>query len=190
LETFTEPRQLVAATGYADERRAVLGALDQDDLDGPIVDVVRAFTFLPHCFTLQACCGHFLTSPGQDEHSLAPIPDGHSGSVRYRIAYVAFCIENSDPGRAFLDRLSRIPSADPGYLQFGSADWFWDQWVNSYVLQVEPEAHCFKDQVSLSAGEAMRTERARERFFAELRRVLADESRRRLPNGCDGQPGM
>ncbi len=186
METFTEPRQLVATNGYVEERRAVLGDSDQSDLDGPIVDVVQAFAALPHCFTLQACYGHFLTSPGQDEHSVAAIPDGHAGSVRYRIAYIAFCIENSDRGRAFLDRLSRISSADPAYLQLGSADWFWDQWVNSYVLQVEPEAHRFKDQMSLSAGEAVRTERARERFFAELRRVLADESRRWPANGSGG----
>jgi len=175
MQTFTEPRQLVENARYADERRAALDALDLAAVDEPIVDIVEAFTLLPYCYTLQCCYGHFLTAPGQDEHSLEPIPDGHDGSVRYRIAYVAFCIENSDRGRAFLDRLSRIPAVDPACVQFGSAGWFWDQWVNSYTLQVEPAAHRFKDQAALAAGEALHTQRVRDSFFEELRRVMAEE---------------
>ena len=175
METFTEPRQLVANARYADERRAALDALDLTAIDEPIVDVVEAFAALPHCYTLQCCYGHFLTAAGQDEHSLAPIPDGHGGSVRYRIAYVAFCVEYSDRGRALLDTLSRLPAVDPGYVQFGSADWFWEQWVDSYTLQVEPAAHRFKDQAALATGEALHTQRVRDRFFDELRRVLAEE---------------
>jgi hypothetical protein len=150
METFTEPRKMVANARYADERRAALDALDMAAIDEPIVDIVEAFARLPHCYTLQCCYGHFLPVPGQDDHSLAPIPEGHTGSVRYRIAYVAFCIENCDWGRAFLDTLSRVSAIDPGYVQFGSADWFWEQWVNSYTLQVDPAAHRFKDQADLA----------------------------------------
>lgn len=95
--------------------------------------------------------------------------------MRYRIAYVAFCVDTGDRGRAFLERLSRVPEIEPAYVQFGSADWFWDQWPNSYTLQVEPAAHRFKDQAVLTAGEAMQTQRARDLFFEELRRLLAEE---------------
>lgn len=175
METFTEARKMVANARYADERRAALDALDLSAIDAPIADVVEAFAPLPHCYTLQCCYGHFLTVPGQDDHSLARIPEGHSGSVRYRIAYVAFCIEDSARGRAFLDTLSRVPAIDPGYLQFGSADWFWEQWVDSYTLQVEPAAYRFKDQAALATGEALHTQRVRDRFFDELRGVLAEE---------------
>ena len=98
METFTEPRQLVANACYAEERQAALDALDLTAIDEPIVDVVEAFAALPYCYSLQCCYGHFLTAAGQDDHSLAPIPDGHGGSVRYRIAYVAFCVEYSDTG--------------------------------------------------------------------------------------------
>jgi len=175
METFNEPRPLVANARYADERRTALDALDLAAVDDPIIDIVEAFELLPHCFTLQCCYGHFVTAARQDERSLAAIPDGHSGSVRYRVAYVAFCVENGERGRAFLDKLSRIPAADPAYIQFGSAGWFWDQWVNSYVLQVEPAAHRFKDQAALAAGEAVHTQRVRDAFFAELRQVLAEE---------------
>jgi hypothetical protein len=175
METFTEPREMVADLRYGDERRAALDALDLADVDEPIVDVVEAFAPLPHCFTLQCCYGHFLTVPGQDDHSLAPIPRGHDAAVRYRIAYVAFCVEDGDRGRAFLERLSRLPALDPGYVQLGSADWFWEQWLNSYVLQVEPAAHRFRDQAVLAAGEARHTQTVRDRFFDELRVILEAE---------------
>ena len=176
METFTEARTLVRNDGYAAERQAALEALELSAIDEPIVDIVKAFRLLTHCFTLQCCYGHFLTVPGQDEHSLAPIPDGFSGTVHYRIAYVAFCVDTSDRGRGFLQKLSRVPEIDPAYVQFGSADWFWDQWLNSFTLQVEPAAHRFKDQAVLTTGEAMQTRRARDRFFEELRRVLAEEA--------------
>jgi hypothetical protein len=178
VETFTEPRALVHHAGYAADRRAALDALDLSAVDAPVVDVVEAFRPLPYCFTLQCCYGHFLTMPGQDEHSLEPVPEGFAGAVRYRIAYVAFCIEDSERGRAFLQRLSRVPEVEPAYVQFGSADWFWEQWPNSYTLQVEPAAHRLKDQAVLTAGEAMRTQRVRDRFFEELRRLLAEEAAR------------
>ena len=172
METFTEARTLVRNDGYAAERQAALEALDLSAVDAPIVDIVEAFRPLPHCFTLQCCYGHFLTRTGQDDHTLAPLPEGFTGTVRYRIAYVAFCVDTDAPGRALLEKLSRVPESDPAFVQFGSADWFWDQWPNSYTLQVEPAVHRFKDQAVLTAGEALQVQRARDRFFDELRRVL------------------
>ncbi len=176
METFTEARPLVRNDGYAAERQTALKALDLGAVDAPILDIVEAFRPLPHCFTLQCCYGHFLTTARQDDHDLSPLPAGYTGAVRYRIAYIAFCIDGGRRGRAFLETLSRVPESDPAYVQFGSADWFWDQWANSYTLQVEPVAHRFKDQAVLTAGEALRVQRARHRFFDELRRVLADET--------------
>jgi hypothetical protein len=179
METFIEARELVPFPAYAEERARALGAIEWGDLDAPVVDVVRAFNDLPHLFTLQCCHGHFLTAPGQDQHDLSPLPPGHSSSVLYRIAYVAFCVEDCDQGRAFLERASQLPAlVDPDCVQFGCAGWFWDQWVDSYVLQVEPAAHRFKDQAALAAGEALRTQRVRDGFFEELRGLLAEERRR------------
>ncbi len=178
METFIEPRALVRHESYAADRQAALEALDLSAIDPPIVDLVEAFRPLSYGFTLQCCFGHFLTATGQDQHSLEPAPEDYAGSVRYRIAYVAFCIEDVDRGRALLERLSRVPEIDPAYVQFGCAEWFWDQWPNSYTLQVEPAAHRFKDQAVLTAGEAMQTQRARDRFFGEFRRILAGEAAR------------
>ena len=74
-----------------------------------------------------------------------------------------------------------MPKVEPACVQFGCADWFWDQWPNSYTLQVEPAAHRFKDQAVLAAGEAMQTQRARDRFFEGLRRLLAEAAARYQP---------
>ena len=189
MKTLTPPRPLVTNSGYAADRAAALGdvhaAIEEDALDAAVIDVVRAFLPLPHVFTLQCCHGHFLCEPGQDEHSLAPIPEGHTGPVRYRIAYVAYCLEDSARGRAFGEALARLTAVDPAHVQYGSADWFWEQWPNSYTLQVEPEEHRLKDQAVLTADEARRTQEVRDRFFSELRRVLAEEIRRQ----ADVHPG-
>ncbi len=71
------------------------------------------------------------------------------------------------------------PSLDAGFVRFGSADWFGERWVNSYVLQVERAAQRDKDQADLEHAEALHTERVRGRFFEELRALL--EAERRTP---------
>jgi hypothetical protein len=151
--------------------------LDLGSIDEPIVDIVAGFASIPHCYTLQCCCGHFVCAPEQDPRTLDPVPAGHSGLVRYRIAYMAFCLENSLRGRALRESLSRVPSVAPGYVQFGTADWLWktESIVNSYALQVEPAAHQLKDEAVLETAEALRTQRARDLFFVALRALLAAE---------------
>ena len=178
METFTDARALVRNDGYEADRLEALAALDLSAVDPPILDVVEAFRPLPHCFTLQCCYGHFLTTAGRDEHSLEPVPTvsaapSATGSRTWPSASTA-----DDRGRALLERLSRVPEIEPAHVQFGSADWFWDQWPNSYVLQVEPALHRFKDRAVLTAGEAMQTQRVRDRFFDELRRILEEEAGR------------
>jgi hypothetical protein len=183
METFTAPRPMIAHPRYAADRSAAMDevqtALEAGAVDAPLVGVVRAFAALPHVFTPQCRHGHFLCESGQDASSLAPIPDGHTGPVRYRIAYVAFCLEHSARGREFGEALARLSAVDPARVQHGSADWFWEHCPNSYVLQVEPEAYRLQDQAILTADEARRTQQARDRFFDELRRLLAEEARRR-----------
>ncbi|MBI5589037.1 MAG: hypothetical protein HY881_01005 [Deltaproteobacteria bacterium] len=175
METFCEPREFVENTRYPGDRKDTLAALDIDSIDEPIVDIVAGFATLPHCFSLQCCYGHFVCATEQNPHSLEPIPRDYGGLVRYRIGYIAFCIENSSGGQALRDSLSRITAIDPGYVQFGSPDWFWEQRVNSYALQVEPIAHQLKDEAILEVAEALRTQRARDLFFRELRELMAKE---------------
>jgi hypothetical protein len=177
VETFTDPRDFVEHPGYAQDRHDALATLEPSAIDRPIADIVVGFTALPYCFTLQSCYGHFICAPEQDQHSLEPVPPSHFGPIRYRIAYMAFCIENSCRGRAFRQALAAIPRIAPSHIQFGSADWFWERWNNSYALQVEPVAYRLQDEVMLEPAEAIRTQAARDVLFRELRAVLAAEQR-------------
>lgn len=96
--------------------------------------------------------------------------------IRYRIAYLAACIEDSPRGHALRDALEAVAALDPSNVQFGSADWFWEQWPNSYVLQVEPAAQRFGDQATLAHAEALHVETLRGTFFDRLRELVAAES--------------
>ena len=122
METFKEPREFVENLGYAQDRHDALATLDMSSIDRPIVDIVAGFAALPHCFTLQSCYGHFVCAPQQDPHTLEPTSADYSGPLRYRIAYMAFCVENSPRGRALREAFSQIPGVAPGYVQFGSAE--------------------------------------------------------------------
>jgi hypothetical protein len=171
---------LVHNPRYAQDRQDALAALDLKSIDAPIVDIVAGFAALPHCFTLQSCYGHFVCDPHQSPHNLEPIAADCCGAITYRIAYLALCLENSRRGRGLREALARIPEVAPGYVQFGSADWFWERWANSYALQVEPATHRLKDEAVLEPTEALRTQNARDLFFGKIRALLAVETREHL----------
>jgi len=172
LETFTEAKPFVENPRYFQDRRDTLAALDLSSIDKPIVDIIDGFSQLTQGFTQQSCCGHFLSAHGQDPHSLNPIPSQETGWIDYRIAYLAFCIDNSPPGKALYDGLARISESDPGYIQFGSAEWFWERHVNSYALQVEPVRYKTKDKVTLEYAEALEVQKRRDLFFGKVRELL------------------
>jgi hypothetical protein len=172
LETFTEPRQFVENPRFSKDRHDTLTALDLHTIDEPIVDLINGFTALSHCFTLQSCYGHFLYSPEQDTFSLDPVPTKNTGYIRYRLAYIVFCIDNSPAGRAFHNSLAKVPELDPDYVQFGSADWFWKRYVNSYALQLEPARFKRKDEAILEHTEALHVQQQRGLFFSKLRDLM------------------
>ena len=173
METFVQPKNFVEYPGFEKQRQESLTKLDRDSIDVPIVDIVENFAKLTYCFTLQCCWGHFLHNSQKDPHHLEPLPfSGKIRSVEYRIAYIAFCIENSERGMAFFEDLKQIPWLDPQYIQFGSAQWFWERCPNSFALQVEPERLMTKDKISVDYKEALHLQETRDRFFAELRFLL------------------
>lgn len=140
METFTKARPFVENPYYEEQRWNSLQKLDYSSIDSPIVEIVRGFTGLPYCFTLQSCYGHFLYPGQSDPYSIESLPADESiRIVEYRIAYLALCIEDTVRGRELFGELREITSVDPQYIQFGSADWFWERQLNSYALQVEPE---------------------------------------------------
>lgn len=174
METWAPARDFVEHPAYAADRTAALAALKVGEIDAPIRGLVRGFSRIPHCFTLQSCYGHFCVDEEQDRHNLAPLPAHDVGPVLYRIAYVALCIENSAAGRAFRRALEGVAAADPEYVQFGSPVWFWERQVNSYSLQIEPARIVDRDSGVIGHEEALRVVAARDRIFRELRVLLGD----------------
>lgn len=179
METFTEARAFVDNPLFARQRRRSLQSLELKKIDTPVVDIVADFTNLSYCFTQQICYGHFLYVGQTDPHNPNPLlPNRHIDEVEYRIAYLALCLEDSLQGRKLFDDLGKIASKDPAYIQFGSADWFWERQVNSYALQVEPVRYMFQDRVTVDYQEAQYIKNVRDDFFRALRKLVSDRLRR------------
>lgn len=131
METFTGLKELVENPYYRVQKQETLRNLTDDIIDKPIVDIINGFNKLPYCFTLQSCYGHFVYDGQTDTQNLDPLPSqGITSNIEYRIAYIAFCIENSIPGRELLELLKGITSVDPENVQFCCAECFRKRQVN------------------------------------------------------------
>lgn len=173
MKTFTKLKALAENPQYRDQRRKALSGLSDNMIDEPIIGLVNNFNKLPYCFTLQSCYGHFVYTGQEDPHNLESLPHMDAiAEVEYRIAYVAFCVENSALGELFLEALRKIVAVDPENIQLACAEWFWERQVNSYVLQVEPDRFKFEDRALLEYGEALKIERIRNKFFVRLGALL------------------
>ena len=173
LETFTELKDFVDNPYFHDQRKNYLSRLDIESIDTPIVKLIKGFTKLDYCFTLQSCYGHFLHNDQKDPYNIEPLPVSKSiSNVEYKIAYVALCIKNNNQGRTLFNNLKEIHSIDPDYIQFGCAEWFWERHVNSYALQVEPIRHMTKDRIFVDYSEALHIERVRNNFFTQLKKLI------------------
>ena len=89
--------------------------------------------------------------------------------MKYRIAYIALCIDNSDLGIRFIESLKDITLLDPDNIQFCSAAWFWERQINSYALQVEPERFKNQDTAMLDYQEALYIDELRNKFFLRIK---------------------
>jgi len=173
METFTAPKELVENPCFKEQKQKSLSALADDLIDAPLIEIITRMNERPFCFTLQSCYGHFLYPGQKNPDNLDPLPVIKPvEQVEYRIAYIAFCIENSDPGKRFLEALKDIALIDPKNVQFCSAEWFWKRQVNSYALQVEPDRFKHKDTLLLGYEEALVIERRRNEFFDQLGALL------------------
>ena len=176
METFADLKDFVENPDYHEQRNESLRKIAMDTIDPPIVEIIDGFSKLPYCFTLQSCYGHFLYSGQKDEKNIELLPASEDiAEVDYRIAYVALCIEDSDPGRELFNELSEVAAIDSEYIQFCCVDWFWKDQVNSYALQVEPERYKIKDRCSVSYQKALHIEKVRNQFFAEIGRIVQDK---------------
>ena len=173
METFAASKKMVDNPHFPEQRKNCLATLSDEMIDPPILDIIQGFNQYPFCFTLQACYGHFIYDGQKDPHNLNPLPVLLSKTrVEYRIAYIAFCIENSVSGATFLKRLEGLTRIGPQNIQLCSAEWFWQKQINSYALQVEPERFKTKDSIALDYPEALDIEKIRAAFFTRLRELL------------------
>ena len=173
METFTAPKELVENPDFREQRLKSLSGLSDDLIDAPLIGIITRMNKRPYCFTLQSCYGHFLYPGQKNPDNLDPLPATKSiDKVEYRIAYIAFCIENSDSGKRLFEALKDITLIDPKNIQFCSAKWFWKRQVNSYALQVEPDRFKHKDTALLDYTEALVIERRRNGLFDQLRLLL------------------
>lgn len=173
METFAEIKEFLENPHFQEQRQENLKQLANAEIDKPIADLIDRFSILPYCFTLQCCYGHFVYDGQDDPHNLSPLPDTDIiGAVEYRIAYIAFCIENNDSGKKLHKDLHGITAIDPDNIQFCCAEWFWERQVNSFALQVEPGRFKDRDTAMLSYEEALHIEKTRNGFFHMLNVLL------------------
>lgn len=174
METYTELKAFVRDPDYQVQKQKALSVFTDDMIDRPIIDLMNGLNRLPHCFTLQSCWGHFVSVDQPDQRNLEPLPVDKEIKINitYRIAYIAFCIENSTPGIELFESLKRIAAIDPQYVQFCCAQWFWERRVNSYALQVEPDRFKHQDTACVDFKEALHIEKIRNEFFVRLYALL------------------
>ena len=149
--------------------------LSNGSIDETTLDIVERFAQVPCCHMLQSCFGHFMKEFRVEDRNTKRVAEVRDlgTMLHYRIAYIAFCIQNSVKGRALLEETRAVALVNPDYIQFGSADWFWKICANSYVLQVSPLRNAYQDHFDVNLEETLRIEHARDRFFDGIREVLA-----------------
>lgn len=169
MKTFTELKSFADNIYFHRQKQHRLHGFSAEMIDPPILHIINTLNQLPYCFTLQSCYGHFVFKGQENIHDCASLPPiDNQKKVTYRIAYIALCLDNSEPGKKLLARLQEMTKIDPDYIQVGCADWFWQQQVNSYVLQVEPKRFMRKDRAVVEYEEALHLEKVRNELFSCL----------------------
>lgn len=176
METFTELKDFVDNPDFHKQRQRAQNHLDWNEIDAPIIELIRDLNQINCCFTLQCCYGHFVTSHQKDPNNFDSLPLSGiiAGEITYRIAYLALCIEDSPSGRILFQDLKKVPGIDRDYIQFGCADWFWERQVNSYALQVEPQRFMNRDSAVVDYQEALYIEKVRNQFFIHVRELVQE----------------
>ena len=173
METFTETKELDSYPGFNEQRNIVLKNINYNEIDTPIIGLIKNISKLDYCFSLQSCYGHFLYPGENNKLNTSPLPILNNNiSIDYRIAYLAICIKDNQDGKSFLTNLTKLTLIDPEYIQFGCAEWFWERQINSYVLQVEPRRFKDKDKITFDYKEALHVEKVRNKFFISLNELI------------------
>ena len=167
METYTACKSFVDAPDFKENRRYALDNLEVDSIDLPLVPLIQKINRLPYVFSLQCCHGHFLSKDSKEMNILESLEA--ETSVKYRLAYIAVCMENNFSGRRFQQKLMTIPRIiNRDKVQFCSAQWFWDQWPNSYAIQVMPERFKTFDCARIRSAEARQIAKIRDACFSHI----------------------
>jgi hypothetical protein len=176
METYHKPREFVFNPVYRKNWADAVKSIPLNDIDLPIKKLVQNISKLEHCYTQQCCYGHFIHEGQPDPLGINRLAKfSQTTEIKYHIAYMAFCIENSDSGRNLIKNLKNLKNLvdiDRDYIQFLSADWFWDQTVNSYQIQVEPERFKREDRAVVSIDEALHLEKIRDKLYSGLEDIF------------------
>ena len=174
METYTRPKKLVKNPHYQKQKERSVAKLNNSMIDKPIINIVNSFNKLSYCFTLQCCFGHFIYEGQKNLHNFKPLNavSLKTNNIKYKIAFIAFCVQNNKLGKIFLKSVARVEKIDPKSVQFCCAEWFWKNQVNSFVLQVEPEEFKHQDTALLNIEEALHIERIRNEFFVSLEKII------------------
>ena len=167
METYTDYKPFVDHPSFREDRRCIIDNLDVGGIDPPLIPLIQKINRFPYVFSLQCCHGHFIWKNGKEVKTLEQLETYKW--VKYRLAYIALCIENSSPGRRLQQRLTKIPLLiNREKVQFCSAQWFWDQWPNSYAMQIIPERYKEFDSAQIAYAEAKEVAKIRDDCFAYL----------------------
>ena len=181
METFTPPRPFVPHPDYERDRaqahRDLRQEIVKDAIDSPLLLLINASFTVRCCFTVQCCCGHFVHQLEPDPENLITVTHYRDrkdaiGPIRYRIAYLALCLEDSQGGHEIYSGLEEIAKCNPSFIQFGSADWFSERMPNTYCIQLEPERMKTEDCGPVTWEEAVRIEELRGPFLTDLAEIL------------------
>jgi hypothetical protein len=178
METFTPARPFTHHPGYLSDRekahRGLEEAMLKGSIDTPLLPIIREWIPVAHCFTVQCCFGHFVHDLETDTENLVP-PSHYKGTIetiRYRLTYIAVCLQNNIHGREMYSDLEELAVDNPVFIQFGSADWFWEKLVNTYCIQLEPERLKNNDSGVITMDEALHLEMLRKDFFKRLAGIV------------------
>jgi hypothetical protein len=176
MNTFTALKPFTINTGFSRQREVSHYNFSKVQIDPPVNNLLYMIKKLPYCYSIQSCCGHFVYG-NKDLINTDKLPElPPDERIEYRIAYLAFCIEDSREGKIFFNELKKIPELDEDYIQFGCAEWFWNMQPNSYILQVEPERFSDMDKILVSYPEAVHIELVRNKFIEYLEELLQQKT--------------
>lgn len=169
METFCIAKPMIPDSDFEDRRQAAVKEIDLRQIDAPLRLLIERLSALPYCFSLQCCWGHFVHDTQLDRHWIDPLGEvREDAAITYRLAYLAVCLKRDESGIKLFDDLKDLTRIDPEYLQFGSADWFWNRQINSYAVQVMPDRFKDRDTAEVTVEEARHLEQVKQRMFEKL----------------------